>query len=380
MRALFLLLCGLGTLQAFLPGAPARRPSLARVGTSIPAKAGALDGDDPLLRAVGAGRGKHFKGGDAKKKAKRNKYADASKTKVDPFEAALQTRQEEAVREKERKQRKRSLFLNRRGSGGEAPAAGAEDIGKSTPSSYPRQEDIDPYDPSTFGYVPLGYVLGAHGVRGEVRVRIDTDFAESRVLSPGVRHMKDPSRRTPRAVMLTGGKHQRDDVYLLKFDGVEDRNEAAKLQSWRLYQLEEVAHDEELLEEDDEYFITDLVGLTVQLKDTGAFVGRVAAVVVSDDICAAAVKGLGKDFLELVMPPLPRDDGLLGQERTLLIPFVDEMVPDVDVEAGCVRITPPPGLLDLAVEIEEKVVVKGLLPGAGYDAGAAAAPEDTIAW
>ena len=33
--------------------------------------------------------------------------------------------------------------------------------------------------------------------------------------------------------------------------------------------------------------------------------------------------------------------------KTLLIPFVEEIVPVVDIEAGRIEITPPPGLMDL---------------------------------
>ena len=36
-----------------------------------------------------------------------------------------------------------------------------------------------------------------------------------------------------------------------------------------------------------------------------------------------------------------------------LVPFVEEIVPEVDVEAGTLTLTPPPGLLELALEPQD---------------------------
>jgi hypothetical protein len=45
-----------------------------------------------------------------------------------------------------------------------------------------------------------------------------------------------------------------------------------------------------------------------------------------------------------------------------LVPFVKAIVPVVDMEGRRVYVDPPPGLLELAVEKEVKIVVKGSLP------------------
>jgi len=44
------------------------------------------------------------------------------------------------------------------------------------------------------------------------------------------------------------------------------------------------------------------------------------------------------------------------------VPFVKAIVPLVDMEGKMVHIDPPEGLLELAVEKVDKVVVRGLLP------------------
>ena len=35
---------------------------------------------------------------------------------------------------------------------------------------YPEEGGFDPYDPTTFGFVEVGLVLGAHGIKGELKV------------------------------------------------------------------------------------------------------------------------------------------------------------------------------------------------------------------
>ena len=42
-----------------------------------------------------------------------------------------------------------------------------------------------------------------------------------------------------------------------------------------------------------------------------------------------------------------------------LIPFVDEIVPDVDLDAQTVLLTPPPGLLTLNAETDEDKTAAG---------------------
>ncbi len=67
-------------------------------------------------------------------------------------------------------------------------------------------QDIDPYDPSTMGFTEIGYVLGSHGLRGELKVKCLSDFGELRLCRHGERFMRPPNRRWPRAVELLSGR------------------------------------------------------------------------------------------------------------------------------------------------------------------------------
>ena len=45
-----------------------------------------------------------------------------------------------------------------------------------------------------------------------------------------------------------------------------------------------------------------------------------------------------------------------GVEEEALVPFVEEIVPEIDPEAGVLVLTPPPGLLELATGEDEGAV------------------------
>jgi 16S rRNA processing protein RimM len=75
---------------------------------------------------------------------------------------------------------------------------------------------------------------------------------------------------------------------------------------------------------DDGYYFTDLVGLTAVLSD-----GTVAGTVTE------AYDRPGQSLLEITEPA-----GAVS-----LVPFVEEIVPEVDLEKGTVTLTPPGGLL-----------------------------------
>jgi 16S rRNA processing protein RimM len=211
----------------------------------------------------------------------------------------------------------------------------------------------------------IGTITGAHGVHGWLKVQSSTDFPLDRLCSAGIRHLKAASKRAPREVLLLNGKHRLGDEYLIQLDQINDRDTAQKLRGSLLYIREEQkSYDLKV----DEYVVSDLVGLDVYLKvdqdDAAAcdrYVGTVAGVVFSDDVCS--VPGLGHDYLEIT---LPRGVGGTSSYRDemVLIPMVPAIVPEVDITGRRVVIDPPTGLLDLTYVRDEKTRIKGFLPPA----------------
>lgn len=163
----------------------------------------------------------------------------------------------------------------------------------------------------------------AHGIKGEVTVEVRTDEPELR-LAPGAVLQTDPASSGPLTIE-TGRVHS--GRLLLRFEGVKDRNAAEALRNILL--IAEVDPDE-LPEEDDEYYDHQLIDLDVVTKG-GAEVGRITE-----------ISHLPSQDLFIVERP----DG-----SEVMIPFVEEIVIEVDLVEQRAVIDPPAGLIDDRAEI-----------------------------
>lgn len=158
----------------------------------------------------------------------------------------------------------------------------------------------------------------AHGIKGDVTVEVRTDEPEVR-LAPGAVLATDPASVGPLTIE-TGRVHS--GRLLLRFEGVRDRSAAEALRNTLL--IAEV-DPTEVPEDPDEYYDHQLIDLDVVTRD-GTAVGRVSEVAHLP----------GQDLLVIA-----RVEG--GE---VLIPFVEEMVPEIDLDAQRAVVDPPPGLLD----------------------------------
>lgn len=163
----------------------------------------------------------------------------------------------------------------------------------------------------------------AHGIKGEVTVEVRTDEPELR-LGPGAVLLTDPASAGP--LTIESGKVHSGKL-LLRFEGVRDRNAAEALRNTLL--IAEI-DPEELPEEEDEYYDHQLMDLDVVLAD-GTEIGRITE-----------ISHLPSQDLFIVECP----DG-----TELMIPFVSEIVTEIDLEEQRAVIDPPPGLIDDRAEI-----------------------------
>jgi 16S rRNA processing protein RimM len=164
--------------------------------------------------------------------------------------------------------------------------------------------------------VLLGVIIGAQGIRGEVKVKAFTGEAEA-IGDYGPLH--DGKGRSYR---LKVHRLAKGDVVIASIKGVGDRNAAEALKGTELY----VARDALPQPEDGEFYYTDLVGLKVQTT-TGRELGEVSAV----------HNFGGGDMLEVKTPG----------GRSAMVPFTDDAVPDVDIAGGKVLVEPAFWLGDL---------------------------------
>jgi 16S rRNA processing protein RimM len=181
-----------------------------------------------------------------------------------------------------------------------------------------------PQEPKTLpGWVEIGIIVAAQGLKGEVRVYPDSDFP-ARFEQPGQRWLLPPGATEPQAVQLLQGRYlQPKRLYVVQFAEIVNRTQAEALKGYRLV----VPESDRPPLEAGEFHILDLVGLEVFDQQTQAILGSVTGVV-----------SAGNDLLE-VKPKA-------SCQEPILIPLVKEIVPVIDLENKRIEITPPPGLLE----------------------------------
>jgi 16S rRNA processing protein RimM len=171
----------------------------------------------------------------------------------------------------------------------------------------------------------VGRIVKPHGIHGELVVEPRTDspeirFAVGSVLAANLRN------GTTRELTVAAARPHSGRL-LVVLDGVADRDTAEELRGTLLLAPEA---DLPPIEDPDEFYDHELEGLSVFTAD-GAKVGVIAEV----------LHGAGSDLL------LVHREGPAGNRLVeLLVPFVHQIVPEVDVRAGRVVIDPPQGLLD----------------------------------
>ena len=158
--------------------------------------------------------------------------------------------------------------------------------------------------------VCLGRIVGAHGVRGAVRIKSYT-AAPDGLAAYGPLRDRDGVRRF--SVAVTG---RAKGVLLARIEGVEDRDGAEALRGTELH----IARAALPTTDDDEYYHVDLIGLRAETADGAAF-GRVEAI---------HDHGAG-DIVEIRRPDAP----------PVLLPFTRAHVPTVDIGAGRMVVAPP---------------------------------------
>ncbi|WP_311213397.1 MULTISPECIES: ribosome maturation factor RimM [unclassified Arthrobacter] len=157
-----------------------------------------------------------------------------------------------------------------------------------------------------------------HGIRGEVTVQVLTDAPSERFVA-GTEFIVEPAAAGPLTIRSA---RWNKDILLLGFDEIADRNEAEVIRGAKLF-----IETEELDDEDDDegWYEHELVGLEARVGSQ--VVGKVAA------LNTMPVQ-------DLLM--VKTDDG-----KEILVPFVEEIVPEVNVEDGYILITPPAGLFEV---------------------------------
>jgi 16S rRNA processing protein RimM len=155
----------------------------------------------------------------------------------------------------------------------------------------------------------VGRIGRAHGILGEATIEVRTDEPERR-FAVGSEVLTE----TGKLVISSARVH--NGILLLGFEGIKNRNEIENLRNTLLYA--EVDINEPGLDEDD-YHVQQLIGLQAFLEDGTEF-------------------GVVTDVLNL-----PAQDCLSIKTKNgeVLIPFVHQLGPEVDLANKRVVVIPP---------------------------------------
>lgn len=226
-------------------------------------------------------------------------------------------------------------------------------------------------------WLEIGHIVAAQGLKGEVRVYPDSDFPE-RFEQPGTRWLLLPNAAQPEPIELERGRAiAGKGIYVVKLQGIDDRAQAEALRGAKLFVP---ANDRPFLAEN-EFHVSDLIGLEVIEQSTQTSIGTVVAMIsagndllevkrhaaqsetasldsavdpaetaeASSESASSASKST-RDFTRRkgrIAKARQQKAKTASAEVTVLIPFVAEIVPIVDLENGQIQINPPAGLLDI---------------------------------
>ena len=163
----------------------------------------------------------------------------------------------------------------------------------------------------------MGRVDRSHGVRGDVLVTAFSDDPARFVAGARFETNETP----PRALTVREVRVIAHPTLIVGFDGITDREVAQQLRGLELT----ISSEERRGLRREEFWPDDLVGLQV-VDPRGQVLGRVIDVVLGAAQDRLVVELTGGGQIE--------------------VPFVDELVPEVDREKGSVTIIPISGLLN----------------------------------
>lgn len=168
-------------------------------------------------------------------------------------------------------------------------------------------------------YLLLGQITRPHGVRGELKMRVMTDYPERLAELEHVYLAERVQDDAPKPYTVRGARMNKGQA-LLRLDGITDRDTADRLRS--LYVL--VAVEDAIPLEDGEFYLFQLIGLRVE--DASGF-----------------VLGTIKDVMETGANDVYVIDS--PDYGEVLFPAHDETIIRHNIAGGVVVVNTPDGLL-----------------------------------
>ena len=170
----------------------------------------------------------------------------------------------------------------------------------------------------------VGLITSCHGINGQVKVKSLSDF-EERFLKPGIRWLQKENEPPSKIELISGFKQPGKETFIVKFQGVNTRNDAEQFKKLKIL----VKTNKLPKLKKGEFHLLELIDLQVKTLENGELkiIGKVI--------------NLENEKNNLLVIELFKN------QKKVLIPFVKEIVPLVDIKNNLIVINPPKGLLDL---------------------------------
>jgi len=173
-------------------------------------------------------------------------------------------------------------------------------------------------------WLVVGLITSCHGINGQIKVKSLSDF-EERFLKPGIRWLQKENEPPSEIELTSGFKQPGKESFIIKLQGVNTRNHAEQLKEFKIL----VKSDKLPKLKKEEFHLLELINLKVKIieNDELKIIGKVI--------------NLENEKNNLLIVEL------LKNQKKVLIPFVKEIVPLVDLKNNFLVINPPKGLLEL---------------------------------
>ena len=170
----------------------------------------------------------------------------------------------------------------------------------------------------------VGLITSCHGINGQVKVKSLSDF-EERFLKPGLRWLQKENEPPSKIELISGFKQPGKDTFIVKFQGIITRNHAEQLKKFKIL----VKADTLPNLQKEEFHLLELLNLEGKTLENDELkkIGKVI--------------NLENERNNLLVIELNKN------QKKVLVPFVKEIVPLIDIKNNFIIINPPKGLLEL---------------------------------
>tara|TARA_Y100000589_G_scaffold145952_1_gene139658 strand:+ start:1140 stop:1679 length:540 start_codon:yes stop_codon:yes gene_type:complete len=170
----------------------------------------------------------------------------------------------------------------------------------------------------------VGIITSSHGIKGELKVKSLSDFSE-RFTEPGKRWLQLNDEKPILHNLISGFKKPGKNLFIISLEAIQDRDSAERLKKYKL--LVESNNIPKLQKE--EFHLNQLLKLKVKIEQENKIetIGEVVDLLNENN-----------NLLEIK---------IYENNKKILIPFVKQIIPIIDLKKNYILIKPPKGLLEL---------------------------------